>query len=53
MLNNLMTLLRLEKIRKILSKINGRYFSKMKAILKLGLQYEPENLDVNKVCFAK
>ena len=44
---------------KILLQINNSYFSKM--VLEnsgnkssvLGLQYEPYNLDVNKVCFVK
>ena len=57
MLNYLMThCLGQKKIRKILLQINSKYFKKMFFIIaeiKLGLQYEPENLDVIKICFAK
>ena len=45
-----------KKIRKILLQINSSYSVKWFYIIveiKLGLQYEPVNLDVNKVCFAK
>ena len=44
-----------KKVSEILQQINSIYFSKM--VLhnsrELRLQYEPDNLDVNKVCFAK
>ena len=56
MLNNLMNaLLRLEKNLKILAVISVTWFYIIDIIveIKLGLQYELENLDVNKVCFAK
>ena len=60
MLNNLTThCLGYKKIRKILLQINSSYsvkwFYTIDTIVekKLGLQYEPGNLDVNKVCLAK
>ena len=45
-----------KKIHKILLQINTVTSVKWFYIIveiKLGLQYEPENLNVNKVCFAK
>ena len=57
MLNNLMThCLGWKKFRKILPQANSSYFNKMvlhNSRDETGLQYEPKNLDVNKVCCAK
>ena len=55
--NNLMThCLGQKKIHRIsfhvIAVISVKWFYII-AEIKLGLQYEPENLDVNKVCFAK
>ena len=49
-------MLRSKKSRKILLQRNSNYFIKWFYItveIQLWLQYEPENLDVNKVCFVK
>ena len=52
-------MLLMKKIRKILLQINSSYFSKMllhnsrNKTRSPVLQYEQENLDVNKVYFAK
>ena len=57
MLNNLMThCLGWKRFRKILPQANSSYFNKMvlhNSRDETGLQYEPKNLDVNKVCCAK
>ena len=42
----------MQKKIKINSSISVKWFY-IKVEIKLGLQYEPENLDVNKVCFFK
>ena len=46
-----------KKICKFLLQINSTYFSKMvlhnSRNKTIGLQYEPENIDVNKVFFAR
>ena len=57
MLNNLMTrYLGQKKYRKILLQINSSYFSKVflhNSRNKTRASFEPENLEVNKVYFAK
>ena len=46
-----------KKIRKILAVISVKWFYTVDITVKIKLgrfvQYEPENLNVNKVCFAK
>ena len=58
MLNNLVTHFSGKKKMQNLLKINYKAIISVKWFyiiveIKLGFQYEPENLDVNKVCLAK